>query len=60
MKTKVFYIWNKKTDENFDFNENRFYKNSWEVETEEKNYLKTIIKNNPKKFKDCLIVQKFY
>jgi len=59
MKTAVFYIWNTKTDENFDFNENRFYSNSWTPELEEKSYLETLIANNPEKFENCIIVQKF-
>ena len=61
MKTAVFYIWNTKTDENFDFNENRFYSNSWQPEmTEDKAYLRGIIESDKDKFKDCVIVQKFY
>ena len=59
MKKATFYIWNTKTDENFDTNENRFYSNSWEPELEEKSYLETLMVNNPEKFKDCKIVQKF-
>ena len=59
MKTAVFYIWNTKTDESYDFNENLFYSNSWEPELEEKSYLETLIKNDPEKFKNCIIVQKF-
>jgi len=54
----TFYIWNTKTDENFDTNEMRFYSNSWEVELEEKSYLETLIKSNPSKFENCKIVNK--
>lgn len=59
MKTATFYIWNTKTDESFDFNENRFYSSSWEPELEEKSYLETLIKNDFEKFENCVIVQKF-
>lgn len=54
----TFYIWNTKTDESYDTNENRFYSASWEPELEEKAYLETLIKNDPEKFKDCKIVNK--
>lgn len=53
-----FYIWNTKTDESFDPNENRFYSASWDVELEEKSYLATIIKNSPERFENCIIVDR--
>ena len=54
----TFYIWNTKTDENFDTNEMRFYSNSWEVELEEKSYLEMVMANHPEKFENCKIVNK--
>ena len=59
MKTpSTFYIWNTKTDENYDTNENRFYGANWEPELEEKSYLETVMANNPEKFENCIIVDK--
>lgn len=58
MTTSTFYIWNTQTDESFDTNEMRFYSNSWEVELEEKSYLKTVIANHPEKFENCIVVNK--
>ena len=58
MTTATFYIWNTKTDESFDTNENRFYSASWEVELEEKSYLETVMDNSPEKFENCIIVDK--
>ncbi|MEC4050609.1 hypothetical protein OX284_014310 [Flavobacterium sp. SUN046] len=55
----TYYIWNKITDESFDTNENRFYSSNWEVVLDEKNYLETLISNNPEKFENCIIVNKF-
>jgi|LakMenEpi03Aug12_release.lakeMendotaPanAssembly.Ray.scaffolds.fasta_scaffold3489799_2 hypothetical protein len=57
--TATFYIWNTKTDESFDTNENRFYSASWDVELEEKSYLETVIANDPAKFENCKIVNKY-
>ena len=51
-----FYIWNTKTDESFDTNENRFYSASWDVELEEKSYLETLIANDAERFENCIIV----
>ncbi len=51
-----YYIWNTKTDESFDTNENRFYSVSWDVVFEEKDYLETIIKNDVERFVNCIIV----
>ena len=58
METATFYIWNTKTDESFDTNENRFYSASWDVELEEKSYLETVMANSPEKFENCIIVDK--
>lgn len=58
MKT-TFYIWNTKNDKNFDTNEMKFYSNNWEPELEDKEYLETLISNNPDKFENCVIVNKF-
>lgn len=59
METSVFYIWNTKTDESFDTNENRFYGSNWESQLEEKSYLETVMAKSPEKFENCVIVQKF-
>ena len=59
MKTATFYIWNTKTDESYDFNENLFYSANWEPELEEKSYLETVMSNNHEEFENCVIVQKF-
>ena len=59
--TEKFYIWNTKTDQNFDYIDNKFYGANWEPETtDDKKYLEIILKSDKKKFKDCAIVQKFY
>jgi ClpP class serine protease len=50
------YIRNTKTDESFDTMEMKFYPNTWEPEMEEdKDYLQSLIDENPEKFKDCEI-----
>lgn len=54
----TFYIWNTKTDENFDTNEMKFYGANWDVELEEKSYLETLIKSNPAKFENCVIIDR--
>lgn len=51
-----FYIWNTKTDQNFDTKENRFYSSSWEVELEEKSYLESVIESDKERFENCIIV----
>jgi hypothetical protein len=56
MSNATFYIWNTKTDESFDTNENRFYGSNWEVELEEKSYLESVMANDPERFIDCKIV----
>lgn len=56
MKTSTFYIWNTKTGESFDFNENRFYSASWDVELEEKEYLESLMEVNKEKFENCKVV----
>ena len=58
MKTSTFYILNTKTDETFDTNEMRFYSASWDIELEDKIYLETFISNHPKKFENCIIVNR--
>ena len=53
---KLHYIRNTKTDESFDTMEMKFYPNNWEPEMEEdKDYLQSLIDENPEKFKDCEI-----
>ena len=50
------YIRNTKTDESFDTMEMKFYPNNWEPELEEdKDYLQSLIDEDPEKFKDCEI-----
>jgi len=36
----------------------RFYSASWDIELEDKIYLKTVISNNPEKFENCIIVNR--
>jgi hypothetical protein len=56
METATYYIWNTKTDANFDTNENKFYPSSWEPVLEEKDYLQSLIDAEPEKFKNCKVV----
>ena len=50
------YIRNTKTDENFDTMEMKFYPNNWEPEMEEdRDYLQSLIDDDPERFKDCII-----
>ena len=52
----MYYIRNTKTDQNYDISEGKFYDSSWSPEYEtSKKHLKLLIKNNPDKFKDCVI-----
>jgi len=56
---KQFYIWNTKTDQNFDPIEMKFYNSNWEPElTDDKEWLESIMKNNPEKFENCVIKTK--
>ena len=55
------YILNTETDENFDPMEMKFYPNNWEPEMEEdKDYLQSLIDENPEKFKDCEIETRMF
>lgn len=55
----TFYIWNTKTDESFDTNENRFYGANWEIDSlESKEYLEGLISNDLEKFKNCVVINK--
>jgi len=50
------YILNTETDENFDTMEMKFYPNNWEPELEEdKDYLQSLIDDEPEKFENCVI-----
>ena len=50
------YIRNTKTDESFDTMEMKFYPNNWEPELEEdKDYLQSLIDDEPEKFENCVI-----
>lgn len=52
----LFYIRNTKTDESFDTIEMKFYPNNWEPEMEEdKNYLQSLIDEDPEKFENCVV-----
>ena len=52
-----FYILNTKTDQSFDTNEMRFYPSNWTPEFEEDRfYLERLMKNDPEKFENCIIV----
>jgi len=60
MKT-LYYIWNTKTDENFDPIEMKFYGANWEPQLEEdKAYLQGLIDDDKEKFKDCIIEEKTF
>lgn len=53
---KLHYILNTKTDESFSTAEMKFYSNAWEPEWEEdRDYLQSLIDDNPIKFKDCIV-----
>lgn len=56
MSTSTFYIWNTKTNANFDTNENKFYPSSWEPVLEEKEYLESLIEADSEKFENCKVV----
>lgn len=54
----LFYIRNTKTDENFDTNEMKFYNSTWDPTYEEdKEWLQSMIDEDPKKFKNCVVEQ---
>ena len=53
---KLHYIRNEETEENLDPIEMKFYPDNWEPEMEEdKDYLQSLIDEDPEKFKDCEI-----
>lgn len=54
----TYYIWNTKTDANYDTNEGKFYSSNWEPELEKKSYLEMLISNSPDTFENCVIVNK--
>lgn len=59
MTTAKFYIRNTKNDMNYDTNEGKFFKSSWEpVYEEDRGYLERLINENPEKFKNCVIEEK--
>lgn len=39
----------------YDTNENQFYSEQWERTKDKKPYLEMLIKNDPDRFKDCII-----
>jgi len=50
------YIRNTKTDEAFDTQEMKFYGSNWEPTMEtDKDYLQSLIDNDPEKFENCII-----
>lgn len=52
----LFYIRNTKTDENFDTIEMKFYGSNWEpVYEEDKEWLQSMINEDPERFEDCVI-----
>lgn len=55
----LFVIRNKKTDQNFDTNEMKFYGSNWEPDyIDDIELLKTLISNDQDKFNDCVIEEK--
>lgn len=56
MRAEFCYILNTVTDQNFDTIENKFYNAYWEPVLELRQYLEYLISENPKKFKDCVII----
>lgn len=42
--------------QHYDTNDERWYEDSWEVSKDSKQYLETLIKNNPRKFQNCTII----
>ena len=56
MTSKLFYIRNAKTDQNFDTNEMKFFGNNWGPTYEEdKDYLQNLIESDNNKFQDCVV-----
>jgi hypothetical protein len=55
-ETKMYYIVNEKTDETFDFFEDKFYSKNWAPElTVDEGSLKKMIQEQPLRFKDCIV-----
>lgn len=42
--------------QHYDTNDQRWYEYTWEVSKDSKDYLEQLIKNNPRKFRDCSII----
>lgn len=55
--TERFYITNKKSQTNYDPIEGVLFPSQWEVELSTKEYLETLISNNPEFFQGCEIVE---
>ena len=53
--SKTYTIVKKGTDTHYDTNDERFYDGHWDRTQDSKKYLKMIMKNNPEKFKGCII-----
>ena len=56
MKKETYTIIKKSTDTHYDTNDERFYGGNWERTQDFKAYLELLIKNNPDKFTECIIV----
>ena len=56
MKKETYTIIKKGTDTHYDTNDERFYEENWDRTQDTKDYLKMLIKNNPDKFIECIIV----
>jgi hypothetical protein len=58
MKTNLYYILNVVTDQSYDTIEGKFFSSNWSPElSDDKAYLKLLMRNDPKKFENCKIVK---
>jgi hypothetical protein len=58
MNEEIYTLINPKTGSHYDTNDERFYEDSWEKTGDTKDYLQTLIENNPEKFEGYKIINK--
>ena len=55
MNEEIYTLVNPKTGSHYDTNDERFYSVLWDTTGDTKEYLQTLIENNPEKFEDYII-----
>jgi len=56
MNEEIYTLVNPKNGNHYDTNDERFYDDSWDETGDTKEYLQTLIDNNPEKFEDYNII----